>query len=322
MKNIGAYVLVLGLGSIGLRHARNLRHLGVEVVGFDPALQRQELARAEGIALTRDRAGALNSASAVVIATPSQCHFDDLLDAVQSGKPAFVEKPIATTLRGVPELIATAKAPIFPALILRHDPTVQAAREFLRSLGASTNVDGVVRCTSYLPDWRPGTNYKTGYAADPVSGGVIFDHIHEIDLSWHLLGPLKLVKATANIADTLGLVSEGSAELDFDHRSGQVRVEVDYGAPGNSRRETLLKGPWGCLMLDVIQRRLLIWGPTGQRISDRQFFGDYLEDYIDQMKQFLDVVAGKAEPSCTVAEALDVLKLVVAARKACHLPMA
>jgi len=317
-----AYVLVLGLGSIGLRHARNLRHLGAAVVGFDPAPQRQGVARAEGIVVAQDRASALNDARAIVIATPSQLHLDDLSDAVDSCKPVFVEKPIATTLRGVSEMIARARAPIFPALILRHDPTVQAARDFLGSLDAATNIDGLVLCESYLPDWRPGTDYKSGYAADPVSGGVLFDHIHEIDLGWHLLGPLELRNATMNTADTLGLASEGSADLDFDHCSGQVKVSVSYAAPGINRRETLLQGPWGQLKLDIVRRRLSIWDPAGRKISDRVMADDYQQDYIEQMKLFLEVVVGRAKPSCTVTEALDVLKLVLAARKACNLPMA
>ena len=64
---------VLGLGSIGKRHAENLISLGHEVYGFDPVAP-----KINGVKnVSRDE---IWDQKAVVIASPSSQHLDDLSD--------------------------------------------------------------------------------------------------------------------------------------------------------------------------------------------------------------------------------------------------
>ena len=65
---------VLGLGSIGMRHARNLMALNCGVIGFDPdPASRARLVEAGGL-VTEDRQAVLEACEAVVIATPNASH--------------------------------------------------------------------------------------------------------------------------------------------------------------------------------------------------------------------------------------------------------
>jgi len=311
-------VAVLGLGSIGLRHARNLLSLGVRVVGYDPDLSRQAAARAIGVEQL-PRSEALAKADAVVVASPSRQHLADLRDSAANGRPVFVEKPIGHDVDGLRVVAKAATAPIFPALILRHDAAVQAASRFLSQLPDAPRRATVV-CESFLPDWRPGTDYTQGYAADPVYGGVLFDHIHEVDLAWHLLGPLRLQSAKATRSGLLNLASEDRVEFNASHASGEVRVIVDYGVPTEPRRQTHICGHWGRLTLDILARKILIEDPIGTVVREERLPGDNEQDYVDQMREFLEVAAERQRPRCSVEEAIDVLQFTLNVRRLCALP--
>ena len=71
-------IVVHGLGSIGMRHARNLIRLGHDVVGYDPDMDRVEMLRATGGRLDWPQ-----QIDGVVIATPTKIHKQSL-DTYQS----------------------------------------------------------------------------------------------------------------------------------------------------------------------------------------------------------------------------------------------
>ena len=88
---------VLGLGRIGATHAANAARLhDVEVVVYDPdraALERTVVATgARGVP---DRDAVLTDAGAVIIATPTAQHPDDLAAGAAAGLPMLCEKPIS-----------------------------------------------------------------------------------------------------------------------------------------------------------------------------------------------------------------------------------
>lgn len=88
---------VLGVGRIGATHAANLARLeGVEVVVYDPdpAAVERSVANTPARALP-DREAVLGEADAVVIATPTANHPDDLAAGAAAGIPMLCEKPIS-----------------------------------------------------------------------------------------------------------------------------------------------------------------------------------------------------------------------------------
>ena len=79
------HLLVIGLGSAGKRHARNLRALGCTVSGFDPRADRQQEAAAEGpLASTfgnLEEALKTTAFDGFVIASPPAFHIDQIIAA-------------------------------------------------------------------------------------------------------------------------------------------------------------------------------------------------------------------------------------------------
>ncbi len=87
-----------------------------------------------------------------------------------------------------------------------------------------------VHCGSYLPDWRPGTDYRQNYAArEETGGGCILDCIHEIDLARWYLGEVEEVSCTAGHLSALEIDTEDVAILVCRHSNGAIsEIHLDY----------------------------------------------------------------------------------------------
>ena len=316
---------VLGLGSIGRRHAGNLRRLGQEVIGFDPSPESRERFRQEGGNVARSREAGIDEAGAVVIASPNSAHADDLRDAIDAGIHVFVEKPMAHRMDDVPALIERAKAlglVVYPGLNQRFNPAVKAGRQRLADGAIGTPLWSRFTSASYLPDWRPDTDYRSGYAADARTGGVLFDLLHEFDMAYFLLGAADIVCAAAHRTGLLDIASEDCADVVLRHQGGsQTTLHLDYVTRPALRRIEVA-GTDGWLEIDVRGRRMQRTAIHGEQAEDRRYDSSPTVEYQAEMAQFLDCITEGAEPACPASEAVAVLQQVIAARAMCGLPSA
>lgn len=316
-------VAVLGLGSIGLQHARNLLSLGEQVVGFDPDPARRALLEDQGGTAVDGREQALEDADRVVIASPNAHHADDLDCALSAGSHVFIEKPLAHRTEGIAALLADAAKrglTVFAGLNARFNPVVTAARDSLREGCLGRVYWGRLLAASYLPDWRPGRDYRTGYAADPATGGVFFDAIHEFDIARFLFGPGKTVAAAAHSTGAIDLEAEDCADAVVRHESGvQCSIHLDY-LTRPRRRRFEVAGESGLLEVDVAERRLRMWHSDGRSELERVFQSTVDQEYLREMESFLACARGAAVPACDGFEALAVLEQVLSARRMSGLP--
>jgi predicted dehydrogenase len=315
-------IAILGLGSIGLRHARNALALGESVIGFDPSPERRALLIAEGGEIAESRDAALAAATACVIASPSDLHEDDLAAAIAAGRHALVEKPIGHRIGRLPQLLDQAEAGgvvIAAALNLRLHPCVRIAKAVLTEGELGRVLWGRFLAALYLPDWRPGQDWTKGYANDPRTGGAVFDYIHEFDLAAHLLGPFTPAACVAGNSGTLGLESEDIADAILRHPGGvSSSVHVDY-VTRPRMRGFYIAGTLGHLHVDLDRRHIRRIDAEGGVMLDETLAGGYGDDYITEMSAFLDAVRG-APPVCTGREALAVLEGVIQTRTLAGLP--
>ncbi len=310
---------------MGMRHGRNLLSLGAKVIGADPDGARREALVAAGGRAVTERASALAEAGAAVIATPNACHLDDLRAAVEADCHALVEKPLAHTDEGLEAILSEADAKgltVFVGVNQRFNPAVVAAREVLTAGLLGRPLWARLICASYLPDWRPDSDYRQGYAADPRSGGVLFDVIHEFDIATHLLGPGRPIAAQAARSGHLEIASEDVADVLVQHDSGVVsNLHLDY-VTRPPLRTTEVAGTEGRLLCDLRARRLQRWDRTGALVQDLGFDSPIDADYREEMASFLACCAGAAQPRCDGWEGLQVLRQVLGARRLSRLAAA
>jgi predicted dehydrogenase len=250
-------VLVVGCGSIGRRHAANAAKLAAVTV-FDAARERAtEAARALGVAACDSLEQALAAKpDAVVVATPHHAHLPVARAALAAGIHVLIEKPLAASLDGVPDFLAEAERlgrRVHVVCNMRFHPAVAALRRALPRVGGP--LFARAHYGNYLPDMRPGADYRTLYCARAeAGGGVILDAIHEIDYLVWLFGPVERVTAEAGRVGDLDIDVEDYASLALAHRSG-VRSEIHLDYLQRSKRR-------GCEI--VGSEGTLIWTSEGK----------------------------------------------------------
>lgn len=200
--------LIVGLGSIGQRHARNLRALlgaDVELLAYrarglshviaDGGATNPHESVSERLAITEyatlDEALARRPDIAFVC-NPTRLHLAAAQRIAEADCHLFLEKPISDTLDGVDELARTVRDRGLITVVgcqLRFHPLLRRVHAVLRE-GALGGVTAArIACGEYLPGWHPYEDYRTTYAARrDLGGGVILTLIHELDYAYWLFG--------------------------------------------------------------------------------------------------------------------------------------
>src|SRR5438045_4525977 len=181
--SVAERILVVGAGSIGLRHVRNLKRLGVaEILVHDPSRERLELAENAGaIPLTGLDEGFARRPRGVAVCTPPHFHLDVALRALDAGAHLFVEKPLAASAAGVDVLIeraARAGRSVLVGYNLRFHAGVRRVKALVDAGAIGRVLSVKAHFGQYLPDARPSQNYLDGYLAQADSGGLLLDASH------------------------------------------------------------------------------------------------------------------------------------------------
>lgn len=222
-------ILILGAGSIGLRHARVLREAGQEVAVFSARSEARAALRADGW-MAPDSPVDFPGCRHAIVATRTGRHGEDAIPLLEAGMDVLVEKPLAVDLaqgKALVEAAARLQRKVFCALNLRFSRSLNLFRTWLPRPGRLHGAH--VECRSHLPDWRPGTDLLASYSASAEEGGVLRDLVHEIDYAGWLLGWPERVFARFDRAGRLGIAAEEAAYLDGILPSGaSLQIDLDY----------------------------------------------------------------------------------------------
>ena len=211
-------VAVLGCGSIGNRHLRNLSALGCTgLVAFDPDPQvGATVARESGIPVTSSIDEVWEWSHAIaLIAAPTNHHIELALAAAQTGCHLFIEKPLSHTLENLSPIVEEVERRGLVSMVgcnMRFHPGPSQVKWWLNDGIIGKIMSARIQTGSYLPGWRPQQDYRTSYSASQEWGGAVLDCIHEIDLALWLLGDGTVTAAVTRPASSLELKTDGLSE--------------------------------------------------------------------------------------------------------------
>jgi predicted dehydrogenase len=332
-------VLIIGLGSIGQRHTRNLRALlgdSVEIIAYrvrrlthviTPAMDADPERNVEDVYKIRvfhSLEDALAEKPDVAyICNPSSMHVAVAHACLVAGCDIFLEKPLADSLAGTAELVDLARKHKRIAMVgyqWRFHPCIIQLTEIVRS-GVLGNLLGV-RTTigEYLPNWHPYEDYRTTYAARAdLGGGVVVTQIHEFDYLYSLFGLPSRVYAVGGHWSDLEIDVEDTAsvlmEVPFGSRVLPVQLHQDFLQFPPSRQCEII-GDKGRAVMDLSSLTVSLYtlGHSEPEVFRIENF-DRNTLFLDQARHFLHCVETREKPVVDIVDGIQSLRMALAVKQ-------
>jgi glutamate-1-semialdehyde aminotransferase/spore coat polysaccharide biosynthesis protein SpsF (cytidylyltransferase family)/predicted dehydrogenase len=320
---VGYRALVVGCGSIGRRHARNLKSLGVRHLGLcDTSPETLKQCREE---LSGETFGDYSEAlrkfkpDIVLICTPPVYHVEDALAALQAQAHVFIEKPLSHESGGIQTLITEAR---------RHDRNVQIGYnmrfhpglKILKELIDSGKIGRVLWLSAeagqFLPDWRPWQNYRESYSArQELGGGIILDGSHELDYICWLMGRPTEVTCRAEHLSSLDVDVEDSAwiYLSFLERR-RAELHLDFVQRAYTRTCKVV-GEAGTALWDFNLQEVRWFSAEQPGWNSIPYEFEANDMYLAEMVHFLESLGSRTGPMIDLEQGRDVIRVVEAAKK-------
>lgn len=316
--------LVTGCGSIGRRHIKNLLAVdNVEVISHDKYPDsRNKVKELFGIKTHENYDDALaDKPDAVIVATPTKEHIKPALEAAKAGCHLFIEKPVSHELEGLHELLSTVKNKKLITLVgcnMRFHPGLKKVKELINAGIIGKILSANIESGSYMPEWRPETDYRKIYSSrKEMGGGVILDAIHEIDYARWMLGDVAVVSCMADKQSSLEIDVEDVADMLLRFTSGVIaHVHLDYVQRAYSRNCKFV-GEDGIISWDINDKQVGLYSGNNKQWSwfrpPEEF--ELNDMYIGEIIHFINCIKGIEKSALDLFGGVEVLKIALAAKQ-------
>lgn len=313
--------LIAGLGSIGRRHLRNLVALGesdiVLLRTHRATLPEEDL---KGYPVEVDLVEALrkHKPDAVIVANPTALHLDVAIPAAEAGCAILLEKPISGSTAGLDKLhkaVAASGSKVLMAFQFRFHPSLLCARQLIADGAIGRVISAHVYFGEYLPGWHPWEDYRTGYAARAdLGGGVVLTQCHSLDYLPWLVGPVQKAWGLVGKLSDLEVDTDDTAEIGVQFAGGAIgSLHLDYNQQPPSHTFDVI-GTAGSLRCDMADGTVRLYRAETKHWESYPLPEGWERNvmFMEEMRHFLEVVRGEAEPTCTLEDGIRIMKLIEA----------
>lgn len=295
-------VLIVGLGSIAKKHIEAINVINPDAEIF--ALRRKGSSYTS-ISGVIDIYEPISDINFIIISNPTAEHAFTIDSLLNLEVPMFIEKPLFDKLIHNNLISKINKSGIitYVACNLRFLDCIK----FLKNSIKEKVVNEVnVYCGSYLPDWRPGVDFRTIYSANKeMGGGVHIDLIHEIDYLIYLFGFPKSTIKTFRSTSSLNISAFDYANYLLLYKEFSANVVLNYYRKIPKRTIEILCED-GVFEVDLLKNEI-VWNEKLVFQSKQKIY----DTYIPQMRHFIEEISrkGNKEGFNNINEAYNILKL-------------
>lgn len=302
----------VGLGSIAERHIRNVKRVVNDIgcsVKIDVLRSGKGHSINGGIAKLIDSvyysfdAISTDMYDAVFVTNPTFKHAETIKLFSGRTKAFFIEKPVFHTSEiDIDQLSLSTSVLYYVACPLRYHKVIEYIK---KNVSVDKIINMRVISASYLPEWRPYSDYRKSYSAKKEwGGGVAIDLIHEWDYITYLIGYPKRVVSLQRKVSNLEIDSDDIAVYIGEYQGKIVELHLDYFTRKNMREIYITTNEF-VLKADLIENQIEYLN-TGERIN---FFQDRDDFQCREINYFFDIMENKKENTNDIERAIRTLKL-------------
>ena len=321
--------LVVGLGSIGRRHVQVLKetypYLKIAILRHNNCNLDENETKMVDYCFTDYKDALLFKPDVAIISNPATLHIDISLKCATAGVHLFVEKPIAADMYGVQKLIDVCHdngVMLMTAYNLRFLPSLNYFNDILHQ-GKIGNILSVrAEVGQYLPNWRPGSDYRHSVSAQKkLGGGVLTELSHEVDYLLWLFGEVEWVTAHLSHQSKLDIDVEDTAYILLGFKQTNsckpltASLNMDF-IRHDTKRKCEVIGEKGTLIWNAVIGKVEYFPESGNEWEE--LFIDLPEvnfTYREQIKHFMSCVENGVAPYVSGVDGLKALTLINAVRK-------
>ena len=311
---------IIGLGSIGRRHLRLVSEIrpDIEIIvvrsGYGSECEEQKMASKTVSSIDEAIKYGIQAA---IVSSPAILHLEQSLELAKNGVHLLIEKPLSHTSDRVNELLEVINKNSVIAMVgyvMRYDSGAIEFKNWISNKITGKILHARIECGSYLPDWRPGQDYrKTVSALSELGGGVLLELSHELDYLHWFFGRPTDVQAWIRNSGTLDISVEDQANLLLTSSEGYpITVQLDFNRRYAKRICNVLTTE-GELTWNAIEKNVT-WSEIGNEpvVYGYESERDYI--YRKQIESFLNCVEKDEVPIVSVHDGAEVIKLIDVAR--------
>lgn len=302
----GLKVCFVGVGSIAKRHIKNLhtvckdRGVCLQIDAF-----RGTEEAVDGVSnIYRDMNSVPTDYDAIFITNPTDKHLATLRSFHGKGRHFFIEKPVVALnqLDAANSFEIRHDSIYYVAAPLRYNTVIQWIKD---NVNPADVISVRSISSSYLPDWRPGQDYRQTYSAHrSMGGGVSIDLIHEWDYLTYLFGWPEKVHSFIGKKSNLEIDSDDYAIYIAEFPDMVAELHLDYFGR-KTIRDIQLFTKEDTIVGDIVNGKI--------RFLVRNKEIDFHEGRDDfqkrELNHFLDMITGKVEVEDGFYHGIDVLYL-------------
>lgn len=331
-------VLVVGMGSAGQRHMRNLQSIlgdSIEFIAYreqgHDVVYNDNLQIEENICLY-DRyrlkevesfeSGLIEKPDIVIISNPNSMHMKYALKAAEYCCNMFVEKPLSSNMKGVVELerrIREKNLVCYVGYQMRLHPCITKTKEYIEKskigniIHVSTEVGELLTAMHKYQDYHTmnESQKKTG-------GGVVTCQIHELDYLYYLFGlPTSILSIGGKKGDWDIDVEDCATSIMVYERADNrfaITIQQDYFQFPPSRKCKII-GTKGRIEIDLLKNSFLFHDENGN--SEEELFEQFQRNdmFIEETLRLLNSLQNRKQTFVNINEASGSLRIALAIKK-------